>query len=355
MEKKKFALALLCFVLALPCVFAGLAYPYSIISFTPVYVLLFFMVNWGITLGILYYAQKWNPNSLFAGISVKKFFYGSAAVAVVSYFFDLLVFLPAFTSPAYWFQPYFLLLALAPFFAIDFVLLKFVFKAKAANAAVLAAALWLSTSPIATFLISFSSENVIFILLALFILSIIFFVAVFKSLAKERPAADKPVIKKFKLAVFGLFLLGFILGMAIPYSPPGGHYNDVQQVARQIIQMQVDLPGQFDTSTMLTFKSGTTLASSALVGNSSLAPEQICLHKGDFDGNPALAVHGNAITNNGANDLTLKISVMCHKANALQEALADIGFVIDLAGESAICQCDLAANQKCCVIILRSA
>jgi len=163
-------------------------------------------------------------------------------------------------------------------------------------------------------------------------------------------------------SVFKL-LIAAIIAVAILYiliSIIGGiniFGSDVQTVAKQIIQKQVDMPGQLDTSTAAVFKSGTNLAPSALVGNSGLTPEQICLHKGELVDNIAVTVTGSTLMQNGTTDLTVKISVMCHKADALQAAIDEVGLTtVDLDDVSAgSCGCDLTTTQKCCVVILRFA
>ncbi len=162
-------------------------------------------------------------------------------------------------------------------------------------------------------------------------------------------------------SVFKL-LIAAIIAVAILYiliSIIGGiniFGSDVQTVAKQIIQKQVDMPGQLDTSTAAVFKAGTNLAPSALVGNSGLTPDQICLYKGDLVDNQAVEVTGSTLMQNGTTDLTVKISVMCHKANALVDALEEVGLPIDFGDTTTgTCGCNLDTPQKCCVVMLRFA
>ena len=162
-------------------------------------------------------------------------------------------------------------------------------------------------------------------------------------------------------SVFKL-LIAAIIAVAILYiliSIIGGiniFGSDVQTVAKQIIQKQVDMPGQLDTSTAAIFKAGTNLAPSALVGNSGLTPEQICLHKGELVDNLAVTVTGSTLMQNGTTDLTVKVSVMCHKGDVLEDAVKETGFEdFLLNGTDGTCQDITSTAQKVCVVMLRFA
>ncbi|MDP2974229.1 MAG: hypothetical protein Q8N60_04210, partial [Candidatus Diapherotrites archaeon] len=96
------------------------------------------------------------------------------------------------------------------------------------------------------------------------------------------------------LVVFFLFVN--CIGCSV--SPP-----DVQTVAQQMIRNYLDMPGYLNTSTAAVFKAGSNLPRSALVGNTALVPEQICLHKGDLKDNGALEVTDGSIWYTGATNL----------------------------------------------------
>lgn len=161
------------------------------------------------------------------------------------------------------------------------------------------------------------------------------------------------VFKLLIAAIIAVAILSILISIIVNIIGPG---TDVATIAKQEIEKQVSLPATLGTSSIsASFNARTNLAPDALVGNSGLTPEQICLHKGDFSGNKALEVRGNTIMQNGPNNLKVKVSVMCHKANALLESLAQAKFEgIELNdGVDGTCGCDLTMTQKCCVVILR--
>ena len=153
------------------------------------------------------------------------------------------------------------------------------------------------------------------------------------------------------LLIFSCIFLGILYGCVEPEFQSG----DIATITKQMLQERSD-PGALDTSTYGYFRAGTNLTPMALVGNSGLAPEQICLHKGDLRDNNALEVKGESIMNKGTTDLTVKVSIMCNKANALEDALKEVGFEgIELNSEYGTCDCDLTSTLQCCVVILRYA
>lgn len=159
-----------------------------------------------------------------------------------------------------------------------------------------------------------------------------------------------------KALVIGLLALCCIfLGVLYVYTAPFSIPTkvDIQSMAKYMIRNRPD-PGALTTSMECYFKAGTSLTTSELVGDTGLTPEQICLHKGDLKDNEALEVGQGTIRNNGTTELTVKISIMCHRAQDLEGTLKDIGLEdIELKSEYGTCDCDLSSTQMCCVVILR--
>ncbi len=146
-------------------------------------------------------------------------------------------------------------------------------------------------------------------------------------------------------------ILAILINIIINIEPPG---SDIQDVTTQMIQGQAPLPGTIKTSNRVTFGSQSNLASSALVGNSGLSAEQICLHKGDHAGNAAIEIRGNSLMNTGQ-DLQVKVAVTCNRANDLMQSLEDYGEDTDFGGQNGICNCDFDSAQNCCAVILKYA
>ncbi|MBN2067566.1 MAG: hypothetical protein JW744_03805 [Candidatus Diapherotrites archaeon] len=154
------------------------------------------------------------------------------------------------------------------------------------------------------------------------------------------------------IAVAMLYILMSIIGLIVP---PG---NDVQNYAKQMIQKQKDLLGAMDTSPAVSFNAGTSLATKALVGNSGLTSDQICIHKGDFATNQNLSLAGNSIVNGGTSNLSVKARVVCDHSNNLVQTVEDLESGIDLSGDDGVCECPIeseTATQLCCAVILKYA
>jgi hypothetical protein len=154
------------------------------------------------------------------------------------------------------------------------------------------------------------------------------------------------------VAVAILYILMSIIGI-IPTI--GG---DIQTVTKQMVQKQAGMLGALDTSSPVSFNAGSNLAPSALVGNSGLSANQICINKGDMIENENLQVQGQTIANNGRTNLQVKVSVTCNLTKSLNDSLEEMGFELDWGDDDGNCECDLDdedATQKCCAVILRFA
>jgi len=158
----------------------------------------------------------------------------------------------------------------------------------------------------------------------------------------------------FKLliaAIVAVAILAILIPILMSIVVPG---NDIQTVTAQMINNQSPQPGAISSSQTVNFASNSNLASSAIVGNSGLTSDQICLHKGDHASRETIEVRGSSLMNVGP-DLDMKVSVMCNRANALMDSLQELGYDIQFNGQDGFCNCQLETTQKCCVAILKYA
>ena len=163
----------------------------------------------------------------------------------------------------------------------------------------------------------------------------------------------------FKLliaAIVAVAILAILIPILMNIVIPG---NDIQTVTTQMIQKQKDMPGGLDTQGPVKFSPGTNLAPSALVGNSGLSADQICLHKGELADRTELEVVGNTIMHSGTSEVRTSVSVTCNRSNVLVNSINEMGLFdsdIEFDGTVGVCNCPIdsdTATQLCCVVILR--
>ena len=157
-------------------------------------------------------------------------------------------------------------------------------------------------------------------------------------------------------AIVAVAILAILIPIIMNIFPPG---NDISAVTKQLVQKQEGMPGALDTSTEVIFKTGSSLAPSAIAGNTGLTAEQVCLHKGDFIDNEFIKVQGQTIMNVGSSDIQMKVSVICNQTNKILTSINELEIFqteLDFDGTDGICQCPIesdTATQKCCAVMLR--
>ena len=102
------------------------------------------------------------------------------------------------------------------------------------------------------------------------------------------------------------------------------------------------------------------LAPSAIVADSGIAEDSICILTHDFAGNPNFEFRGKSLYYMGTSSLSVKISAVCARAGVLQgiinDELKDPAIVAPGAAGSIFCgdRCDAtnSPNETCCAVML---
>ena len=161
------------------------------------------------------------------------------------------------------------------------------------------------------------------------------------------------------IAAIVAFAILYILLTILP--PPGPMFQDPNDAAKQLIPTAMNSPGSVQTSAReASFDNESNLAPSAIVAESGITAENICILKHDFADDERFVFRRNTLYYESTSSMTLKISAVCERAGQLQEILnveldnpATIapGDAGDIACGS---NCDAVndPNKTCCAILL---
>lgn len=195
----------------MPTAFADIGFVPPVSTWLPA-IPFFFLLNWGVNLGVLFFLQtKFFPNA-----RVKEIVFGTVCITAAGYIIDAIAFNSV--SGAMPFGLVFFLTAFFLILAADSILIKFLLKENVCNAIFLAFILALLTNPVAMIIVGYFY---MILLLLLLVFSSLSLMRVINHLKETRPK-EKLAISLFTKMVIGLAVIAIISGAfgIATYVPP---------------------------------------------------------------------------------------------------------------------------------------
>ena len=172
-----------------------------------------------------------------------------------------------------------------------------------------------------------------------------------------KPNQQGQAFSVFKLLISAIVAFA-VLSILLTILPNPRFGRDPGEIAKSMISERLRNPGALGRSDVITFETDSALAPSALTEGTGITRQQVCVSRGEYSGDESdFEFVGKALYYRGTSSLDARISVMCDRAEQLDEGMEQFEYEfyegLEEDGTDTRCGADCTGNRTCCYIFVR--